>query len=305
MLNTLTGKPLVIDSGNALFRTPGGASDEDKKRASFVLSTMGALGTSVLGVGHRDLSAGPAFLIAEAKKANVQLVSTNLELEGKPAFPKSVIVERNGVKVALLAVTGLGPVPGVLGLMGTAPLDALQAELNKLPARDLTIVLCTSGYEEAMALAGALDASVDFVIQSGEFRGTVPPQKVKGTFLLASGQRGQAVGKLEVSLGKTKGAFADLNEAARDQELLTNLDNQLKSVDERLKLAKDAEGKKALSSLRKDMKARRDEQAKKVTKAVGGRTLKLDWLLLGHDVKDDEALKAGVLEIEPTYAGQH
>lgn len=305
MLNTLTGKPLVIDSGNALFRTLGGASDEDKRRASFVLSTMGALGTNVLGVGHRDLSAGPEFLIAEAKKANVQLVSTNLELEGKPAFPKSLVVEKNGVKVAVLSVTGLGPVPGVMGLMGTAQLPALLAELKKLPARDLTIVLCTSGYEEAMALAGSLEASVDFVIQSGEFRGTVPPQKVKDLFLLASGQRGQAVGKLELSLGKTKGAFADLNEAARDQELLTNLENQLKSVDERLKLAKDAEGKKALETLRKDMKARRDEQAKRLTKAVGGRTLKLDWLMLGPDVKDDPALKAEVLKIEPSYEGLH
>ncbi|MBL8938949.1 MAG: hypothetical protein JNM69_30590 [Archangium sp.] len=305
MLNTLTGKPLVIDSGNALFRSLGGASEEDKKRASFVLSTMGALGTNVLGVGHRDLSAGPEFLIAEAKKANVQLVATNLELEGKPAFPKSVVVEKNGVKVAVLSVTGLGPVPGVLGLMGTAQLPALQAELKKLPARDLTVVLCTSGYEEAMALAGALDTSVDFVIQSGEFRGTVPPQKVKDTFLLASGQRGQAVAKLELSFGKTKGAFADLNEAARDQELLTNLENQLKSVDERLKLAKDPEGKKALEGLRKDMKGRRDEQARRLTRAVGGRTLKLDWLMLGQDVKDDESLKAEVLKIEPTYSGLH
>lgn len=305
MLNTLTGKPLVIDSGNALFRSLGGASEEDKKRASFVLSTMGALGTNVLGVGHRDLSAGPEFLIAEAKKANVQLVATNLELEGKPAFPKSLVVEKNGVKVAVLSVTGLGPVPGVLGLMGTAQLPALQAELKKLPARDLTVVLCTSGYEEAMALAGALDTSVDFVIQSGEFRGTVPPQKVKDTFLLASGQRGQAVAKLELSFGKTKGAFADLNEAARDQELLTNLENQLKSVDERLKLAKDPEGKKALEGLRKDMKGRRDEQARRLTRAVGGRTLKLDWLMLGQDVKDDESLKAEVLKIEPTYSGLH
>lgn len=305
MLNTLTGKPLVIDSGNALFRTLGGASDDDKKRASFVMSTMGTLGTSVLGVGHRDLSAGPEFLTAEAKKANVQLVSTNLELAGKPAFPKSVVVEKNGVKVAVLAVTGLGPVPGVMGLMGTAQLPALQAELKKLPARDLTVVLCTSGYEEAMALAGALDASVDFVIQSGEFRGTVPPQKVKDAFLLASGQRGQAVAKLELSFGKTKGVFADLNEAARDQELLTNLENQLKSVDERLKLAEDPQGKKALEALRNDMKARRDEQAKRLTKAVGGRTLKLDWLMLGQDVKDDEALKAAVLKIEPTYEGLH
>lgn len=305
MLKTLTGPTLVLDSGNALFRVMGGAQDDDKRRAAFVLSTMGALGTSVLGVGFRDLSAGHEFLTAEAKKAGVQLVSTNLELNGKPAFARSVIVERGGVKVAVLVASGSGAVPGVPGLIGMPSLPALREELKRLPARDVTVLVSAAGYEEAMALANELSGQVDVVLQSGEFRGTVPPQKVKDAFLLASGQRGQALGKLSLVLGGTKGPFTDLNEAARDQELLTNLDAQLKSLDERLKLATDAEGKKALQSLRADMKKRRDEQAKRAKLPAGSRTLKLDWLLLGTDVTDDEALKAEVLKIEPTYSGLH
>ena len=39
--------------------------------------------------------------------------------------------------------------------------------------------------------------------------------------------------------------------------------------------------------------------------AAGARTLKLDWLLLGADIKDDEAIKAEVLKVEPTYSGLH
>jgi hypothetical protein len=33
--------------------------------------------------------------------------------------------------------------------------------------------------------------------------------------------------------------------------------------------------------------------------------MKQTWIVLGSDVKDDEALKAEVLVYEPTYAGAH
>lgn len=307
MLSGLTGNVLVLDAGNALFRVLPGArpSADDERRARLVLSTMGALGTKVFAVGFRDLVAGPDFLNTEAKKAGVQLLSTNLELNGKPPFARSALLNHGGVKIAVLATSGVGPVPGTTGLAGAPPLAALKAELAKLPARDVTVLIDTAGYEDSMALAEALSGSIDLVIQSGEFRGTIPPQRVKDTYLLASGQRGQSVAKLELTLGKGGKPFSDLNESARDVELLQNLDHQLQSVDERLKLAKDAEAKKGLQSLRAEMKTRRDEQAKRVNAVAGARTLKLDWVLLGADIKDDEAIKAEVLKVEPTYAGLH
>jgi hypothetical protein len=79
----------------------------------------------------------------------------------------------------------------------------------------------------------------------------------------------------------------------------------VKAVDERLAKATDADSKKQLAVLRNDMKARRDEQAKKVKQVLGSRTLKLEWMPLGPDVPDDEALKQQVLKIEPTYSGSH
>lgn len=303
----MTGNLLVLDTGNALFRAvPGSrALPEDEARAKLILSTMGALGTKVLAVGHRDLAAGHAFLVDAAKQAGVALVSTNLELEGSPAFSRSLVLDVGGVKVAVLVASGNGQVAGAPEVVGTPSLPPLLAELKRLPPRDVTVLVCASGYAEAMALAEALSGSVDVVLQSGEFRGAVPPQRVKDVTLLASGQRGQSLARLELTLGPGRGPFRDLNEAARDQELLENLDRQLTSLDERLKLAADADGKKSLQALRKEMKARRDEQAQKVKTVTGGRTLKLDWVPLGADVKDDEAIKAEVLKIEPTYSGQH
>jgi 2',3'-cyclic-nucleotide 2'-phosphodiesterase (5'-nucleotidase family) len=307
VLNGLTGNVLVLDAGNALFRgTPDGRPTEgDDRRARLLLSTMGALGTKVLAVGHRDLVAGPEFLSAEAKKAGVRPISTNLELNGRAAFSRSVVIEQGGVKVAVLVASPAGPVSGAAGLVGAPVLAALKAELARLPVRDVTMVIDTGGYQGAMALAEALSGSVDLVIQSGEFRGTVPPQRVKDTVLLASGQRGQSLAKLDLTLGRGAGPLLDLNEASREVELLQHLDTQLKSVDERLSLAKDAQAKKGLWALRQEMKMRRDDQAKRVKATDGGRTLKLEWMLLGADIKDDEALKAEVLKVEPTYVGLH
>lgn len=296
---------LVLDSGNALFRTSGPASEADKARASLILSTMGQLGTKVMAVGFRDLMAGPGFLAETAKKAGVTLVSTNLEWEGKPLFQPSVVLEQGGVKVAIVASSGFGAVPEQPAVKGGAVLPALKAELARLPPRDLTVLLAAAGYEEAMALADALSGSVDVVIQSGEFRGTIPPQPVKNTFLLASGQRGQAIGVLRLELGKGGRTFFDSNEAERDKDLLTNLDRQITSLDERIKLAGAGEPRTGLERLRNEMKQRRTEQAKKVKKVAGSRTLKLEWVLLGQLVADDEAIKAEVLKVEPSYSGLH
>lgn len=303
MLSKLSD-PLVVDSGNALFRFPGPATEADKPRAALVLSTMGALKTKVMAVGQRDLAAGVSFLTDAAKQAKVQLVSTNLEQAGSPAFSRSVVLEHRGVKVAFLSVSGVGPVPAVEALIGVEPIAALKAELARLPKRDLTVLLAAGGYTEAMSIADTLPGVFDLVIQSGEFRGTVPPQLIRDTYLLASGQRGQAVAAVELVLGPGK-RFADLNEANRDSELLANLDAQLATLDGRVKAATDAAAKRDLGALRAQMKTRRDEQAARVKTALGGKTLKLDWMLLGQDVKDDEAIKAEVLKVEPTYAGNH
>ncbi|MDX2011353.1 MAG: hypothetical protein SFW67_14225 [Myxococcaceae bacterium] len=297
---------MLLDTGNALFRAPGSDAPAELERARFILKASGAMGTKALAVGQKDLLGGVPFLVDEAKKAQVSLVSTSLRAKdtGKPLFPTSLVFTHEGVKVALLATSGLGDVPGVPNVTSLNAIEALSAELPKLPARDLTVVVATGGYLEAMAIAEQLSGKIDLVLQSGEYRGSAP-QRVRDVFILASGDRGRALAVATLALGGKKGVFTDLNEAARDEELLANLERQLTSIDERMSKATDAESKKALASLRNDMKARRDEQAKKVKQLVSGRTLKLDWYPLGLDVPDDEALKKETLAIEPTYAGSH
>ncbi len=297
----------MVDVGNALFANVGPTDDAAlKARAHFVLTTMGTLGTKVMPAGFRDLSAGAEFLKTEAKAAGVTVLSANLVDGEKPVFAGSTIVSVGGAKIAFIGLTGPSQVPGYPTLKGLPTLEAVTAELKKLGKRDLTVVLAASSYADAQQLATGLKGKVDVIIESGEFRGTVPPQNFEPVYVLASGQKGQSVAKLELNL-EGSGPILDVGLAQLAKQQVEFIDAQLTSLEARVKAAQDAEGKAALAAMIKDVKVRRAEQAKKAGAPLvkGARSLKNEWLVLGKDVADDAALKAEVLKIDPAYSGTH
>jgi 2',3'-cyclic-nucleotide 2'-phosphodiesterase (5'-nucleotidase family) len=310
VLDGLKAEPLlVLDSGNALFRAPGVSDDAARRRARFILSTMGKLGTRAMAVGPRDLSAGVDFLDEAAKAAGVQALSANLRKGGALAFPAASSFSVNGVTVAVVGVTAPGPLAGLAGVTASPTLPAVRAALKGLRKRDLTVVMAATSYADALQLAQALDGDVDLVIQSGEFRGAQPPQRVEGgsAYVLASAQRGQALAKVELSLGSSKGRLVDLTSADRDRQQLTFLDSQLETLEARLAAAKGAPGAKDLEATRAQLRARRRALQLQLDQQVAptARTMRQVWINLSSDVKDDPALKAEVLEHEPSSAGAH
>lgn len=311
MLNQLgTANVLVLDSGNALFRNAGVSTPEDEKRASFVLGVMEELGTRAMAVGQRDLSAGTAFLEKLAKGRKVKLLSANLTRGGKRVFDGAVVIDAGGVKVGLIGLTAPGPVaPNEKDVVAGPTLEAARAALKELGPRDVTIVLAATSYADSMQLSVELRKDVDFVIQSGEYRGTQPAQRVDDTaaLLLASGQKGQALGKLKLSLGKGQGAFVDASVVERDKAQLDFVGQQIKTLEDRRKLAKDAASKAQFDTTLSEFKRRQKDLATAVAARVSpsAKTALLEWVVLGQDVADDPKLKAKVLEIEPSYSGSH
>ena len=299
---------LVLDSGNALFGNAGVAAEPEKVRAAFILGVMEQLGTKAMAVGQRDLSAGLPFLQGLAKTSKVKLLSANLQRGGQRVFDAGVVIDAGGVKVGVIGLTAVGPVvPGSPDVTGAPTLEAARAALKVLGPRDVTLVLAATTYADCMQLSTELKGEVDFVIQSGEFRGTQPAQRMdeSSALLFASAQRGQALAKVQLVLGSAKGPFVDLSVADREQQQVDFLSTQVKTLEERQASAKEksADLQKTLVDLKKRQK---DLQAS-IGKKAGptARTVKLDWVMLGQDVPDDPKLKAEVLKIEPTYAGSH
>ena len=301
---------LVVDSGNALFANAGVATDADRTRARFVFDVMEELGTRVLAVGQRDLSAGTAFLRELGKGRKLELLSANLVRDGKPLFAPSTVVEVNGVKVGIVGLTLAGPVaPNEAEVQALPTVAAAKSAIAKLGKRDLTVVLAATSYADSMRLAQELGPLADVIIQSGEFRGTQPPQRLTpdGALLLASAQKGQAVGALEVRVGQKKGPLIDLGVTAREQQQLDFVNAQLQTLTERIARAKDPAAKQDLRKTTAELEARRRELQKEVAKTAppGARTAKLDWIVLGGAVADEPSIKQRVLVFEPTYAGDH
>lgn len=311
MLGTWTSSALlVLDSGNALFANAGVASDADRKRATFVFNVMDELGTRAMAVGQRDLSSGTAFLEGLAKGKKLKLLSANLQRDGKRLFDASTIIDVNGVKVAIVGLTTPGPVaPNEPNVAALPTVEAAKAAVAALGPHDLTVIMAATSYADAMQLTTELKGKVDFVIQSGEFRGTQPPQRLDDAspVLLASAQKGQALAKLDVTLGTGKGPFTDLSILERDKQQATFVAEQIKTLEERLKLSKDKAASDMLKGTLTDMKKRKADLdaglAKKIT--PGTRSFGFTWTTLGSDVADDAKLKARVLEIDPAYSGSH
>lgn len=295
----------MLDSGNALFEAAGHSDAGTRARARFILSTMGRLGTRAMAVGVRDLSGGAAFLGEAAKASGVEVLSANLTRGRKAVFPASTVVSAEGVKVAVVGVTVPGDVVGEPELKAGPTLPAVRAALRKLGPRDVTVVLAATSYVDAQQLARALGAEVDFVIQSGEYRGSQPPQRVGEAtgWVLASGQKGQAAAKLELSLGEGRGPWLDLGAVDRERLQLQALERQVATFDERVAVARDAAGRKALEEARAPLAARRDALKKSIALASGpgARTLRQSWVVLGRDVTADAALEAEVKRAEPTW----
>lgn len=308
MLDGLKGGPLlVLDSGNALFRNGGGASPEDLKRAHLLLSVMGRLGTRAMAVGVRDLSGGAAFLAAETRAAGIRALSANLTREGRRLFEASVVLEVGPLRVAVVGVSAPGPiVPGEARDQAGPTLPAVKAALAALGKRDLTVLLAATSFADAQQLAEQLSGQVDLVLQSGEFRGTIPPQRIgrSEALLLASGQKGQAVGLLTLALGA--GPLLDLSAREREAQQASFVASQRAAAEARLRAATSPGDRADLQAAVAQLRQREAQLALAAAPPPpGARTLKLEWVPLAASVADDPAIKAEVLTVEPSYQGLH
>jgi len=293
------GKPLVIDAGNALFRGPGMDDDASKKRAKFILSTMAMLGTQVMAVGERDLGAGLPYLLEIAKGSPMKLLSANLrDDKGKAPFEASAVLTSGKWKVGVI-----GASPAARGI---PPLVAVTEEVKKLKGKaDVLVVLAAVPYPDALQLSTELKGQVDFILQSGDSRQS-QAQLSEGNVVIPAGERGRALGRLELTLGG-KGAWVNLEQAAVDKQLLDGLEQRIAELKERKKGITDRKALADFDATLKDFDARRAELAGKAKAgtAPGARAFKLQWVPLDAAVGDDEALKAQVLVHEPGYAAPH
>jgi hypothetical protein len=157
-----------------------------------------------------ELKLGLDVLLPVARESSVPFVSANLadKSTGAPLFLPSVTLEKGAMRVGVTGVTMPAvvdrPVCDSLGVAIRDPREALVPVLDELrKSTDFVVLLAHMPKDDASDLAEALSGRVDLVVVGvgTASRGRVTPEK-HGALVLTAGNRGQALGFVQVAKGK-------------------------------------------------------------------------------------------------------
>ncbi len=199
---------LLLDAGDFLFKQWMPPTQRQVGRARLLMDLYAKMGYKAICVGIRDLANSWEFLKKEADARGLSLLSANLLHNGKPVFKPYGIFEVNGVKVAVIGLTG--SLPRALLSDGLSLLDPHDALLDLIPRlrtqADFCIVLSNLGYAQDRRLVKDIHG-IDVVIGSGPGSRLQRPVRVGDTYLLRGYSKGKAVGKAEIALESDSDKF--------------------------------------------------------------------------------------------------
>lgn len=295
---------LALDAGNSLFQEFYASDEPLRAKADLIVRAMAGMGVKVMGVGMRDLSAGPEFVQKLGAKHGVKPLSANLMKDGKRIFAPSAILTVHGVKVGVIGASPPNPFkfPGVEG----KPLvETVIPEAKRLRGQvDVVVVLAAVMYPDAMQLAKEGGGVIDFVLQNHDMRGVGPgvPIEVEKNHLIHTGERGRQIARLDLVLSGP-GPFADALESTQRQKTLEVLDRQIGQVKKRLETANDEKARASYAQTLQSFEQRRQQLAEQAAQlADPQKRVTLSYPVLGPEVASDPELARQVAKLEPPKA---
>jgi hypothetical protein len=209
---------LYVDAGDMLFKDanvlqrPEARVAVEAAEAAAVIEGMNALGPDAVAVGAYDLAAGWSRFDALRAGATFPFVSANLRVGGEAPLPSHVVVERDGVKVALIGLTApRGATQGYSEKVGVSVADPIASYREAVAAAgevDLVVLLSNAGVvgsQELIEGIRAADLRLDAVVASGTGAQTTRPKWTSGVPVVEPNARGKYVGRVDVWL-KGEGA---------------------------------------------------------------------------------------------------
>lgn len=165
-----------------------------------MVEAMNLMGYDALALGPRDLGLGINALRERMEEARFAVLSANLTVEGESLAAPYTIMERGGVRVAVLGVTGPLPAP-LEGVAVSDPADAVREHLNDLSAQvDLMVVLSNLGPAPEQELARQVPG-IDLIVGGGSGAPRSGVVWEGETALVRAGGLGEYLGITEVILG--------------------------------------------------------------------------------------------------------
>ncbi len=206
-----------FDTGDLFFKSTqvqGFLENQFKIQAEILMETYSTLPVTAITVGEKDFALGRDFLIEGLKKHHIPVVSSNIidSLSGKPLFQDYKILDVNGQKMGIFALTDPGHFTELshLNLNITVEDPFLVAKRvlkyfrkNKV---DHVILLSHLGLANDVKLALTI-SGIDIIISGHSEDMLKDPRQVKNTLVMQAGHQGHFMGQIDLFLDKNTKKF--------------------------------------------------------------------------------------------------
>ena len=184
---------VLVDAGNVLFKQPTITYQQELLTASGLIDLYQDMAYDAVAVGAVDLAGGLTFLQQRSGKNFPWLSANLLDKHNAPLFTPSKIIERAGVKIGIIGLTG--DISGVSQEMLVGDWQkALASQLEKLaPTCNLLIVLSNLPPADNLELTKKYP-QVQILVTASSQQGKAPPQKVNKTLMAESLPQGKNLG---------------------------------------------------------------------------------------------------------------
>jgi hypothetical protein len=189
----------------------GRPNEQGLIKADVALKAMKAMGYDALVIGDREVALGNEFVFTNLIKNGIPVVETNLKYNGDRVGKRELIIERGGIKIGLLGVTINQLQAGQEGWDIQDPFDAVEEVLPGLREKaDIVVLLSHLGYRQSIALAEHFEG-IDVVLIGHRGRRIRTPLMIGGSIMTQSGDKGQYLGRLDISYDKDQDKVVDFS----------------------------------------------------------------------------------------------
>ncbi|MCA9752874.1 MAG: hypothetical protein KC591_11835 [Gemmatimonadetes bacterium] len=201
---------IVCTAGDIFEYTPTNRTPwaETERKAKYMSQALGLMDYDAIALGEKDLAFGTDLLQGYADEYSLPFVCANaVDPDGKPLFEPYRIVERDGVKVAIMGL--VSPERHIIAQVESELLgkkiridDPSEVALKYLPqmreAADVLVLLSHTGIETSEFLSE--DLGFDVVIVGHYPAVAAAPEKVGNAIFCQAGAKSDRFGTLDLTL---------------------------------------------------------------------------------------------------------
>ncbi len=203
---------MTVDAGALLFKhnTPPAPAQrkQEEIQAKGIVDAYNLMNYDAVGISAYDLAAGLQFFRKIAAQSHFPWLSADIvaKADGRPLFTPQIIVEKQGMKIGIIALTG--------SRAQTLPADAeakitdwheilpqIVAELED--KCDLLILLSSLSDRENKEITRTVPA-INLLIQAGTRTANMKPALLNKTLACRTGKQGKYLGELVIKWDKKK-----------------------------------------------------------------------------------------------------